>query len=379
MTATQEGAKRVLHVLGGMTWGGVETWLLQVLRHIDRERFDMDFLVHTEEPCVHDAAVRELGSRIIPCPHPSRPLSYARDFRRILRDYGPYDIVHSHVHHYSGYVLYLAHRAGVRSRIAHSHNDTSQREANAGLLRRRYLRTMEQGLVRYATAGLAASEPAARDLFGADWRADPRWRVLHYGLDLCQFQDVVDASAVRAELGIPPDSFVIGHVGRFVEQKNHAFLVDIVAEVAAREPKTRVLLVGDGPLESVIKRRVAQAGLADRVVFAGARHDVPRLMRGAMDVFLLPSLFEGLGLVLVEAQAVGLACVLADVVPEEADLVKPLMRRVSLSQPASLWAEAVLTARDAPRTTRQDALACVGASSFNIRTGIWQLERVYGV
>src|ERR1700733_11910503 len=130
---------RILHVLGKLDRGGVETWLVQVLRHIDRQKYQMDFLVHSESPGAYDEEVRALGSRIIPCLHPSNPVMYARNFRRALRQYGPYDVVHSHVHHYSGYVLTLAAMWGVPVRIAHSHNDTRAAEASTSIGRREYL------------------------------------------------------------------------------------------------------------------------------------------------------------------------------------------------------------------------------------------------
>ncbi len=378
MVDEDKGPIRILHVLGGMTWGGVETWLLHVLRHIDRERFHMDFLVHTDQPCPHDDEVRALGGAIIPCLDPSRPWLYARNFNRIMREHGPYDVVHSHVHHYSGYVLLLAGRAGVPVRLAHSHNDTSRNEARAGMLRRRYLKVMEQWIHRYATGGLAASRAAALDLFGPEWAEDARWRVLHYAVDLDGLRATVEPNSARAELGIPADAFVIGHAGRFAEQKNHAFLVDIAAAVAARDANARVLLVGDGPLLPDIERQVARTGLADRVVFVGARYDVPRLMQGAMDVFLLPSFYEGLPVALIEAQALGLPCVYSDVVTEEADAVARLVRRVSLSQPPSVWADTILAVRDAAQVTgRRDALGYLEKTSFDIRTSIGRLERIY--
>jgi len=378
MTGSDGAPIRILHVVGGMVRGGVETWLMHILRHIDRDRFHMDFLVHTTQPCAYDDEARALGSRIIPCLHPSRPLLYAHNFKRTLREHGTYDTVHSHVHHYSGYILRLAQQAGVPLRIAHSHNDTSSLQAQAGLLRRLYLRLMKYWIGRHATVGLAASRKAAVALFGPGWNADLRWQILHCGIDLAPFQNRVDPTAVRAELGIPPGAFVIGHVGSFGEQKNHTFLVDIAAEVAKREPKMFLLLIGDGPLRPVIEQKVIWKGLAERVVFAGIRPDVPRLMLGAMDVFVLPSFHEGLPIVGIEAQAAGLPFILSDATTEELDKVKPQIRRMSLSQPASAWAEVILTARDAaPAITQADALAIIEKSSLNIAYSIRMLGKVY--
>ncbi|RUR76293.1 putative glycosyltransferase EpsF [Chlorogloeopsis fritschii PCC 6912] len=364
-----------------MNRGGIETWLMHILRHIDRDRFQMDFLVHTNQLCAYDQEIRTLGSQIIPCPlNRLQPWNYAANFRRILQVYGPYDIIHSHVHHFSGYILRLAHNSGIPIRIAHSHNNTSWVEAKAKWHRRLYLDLMKAWIARYATLGFGCSRQAIVDLFGSTGNTHLHQQILYCGIDLASFRDSVDLVTVRSELGIPKDAFVIGHVGRFEPQKNHAFLLEIAAEVAKREPKMHLLLVGVGSLRSDIEKKIAQLGLSDRVIFAGSRSDVPRLMQGAMDVFVLPSLYEGLGLVLVEAQAAGLPCIFSDVIPEEADVVKPLVKRISLSQSASAWAEAVLTVpNNASILTRIDALNIVEKSAFNIETSIKKLLEVYEI
>ena len=369
---------RILHVIGGLNRGGIETWLMHVLRAIDRDRFAFDFLVHATAPCPYDDEARELGARVLPCPSHLSPRSHARDFRRLLRKNGRYHAVHSHVHHFSGMVLRRAEIEGVPVRVAHSHNDTSTIDSAAGPFRHAYRRLMRRWIGRHATHGLAASRRAAASLFGAHWESDPRWRLLLYGLDLSPFREAPDRERVRRELGLPSRAFVVGHVGRFVHQKNHAFVVEVFREVARREPSAHLLLVGVGELRGAVERQVSLAGLSERVVFAGPRPDVPRLMAGAMDAFLFPSRFEGLGLVLVEAQAAGLPCITSREVPEEADVIAPLLRRLALDQPAQDWAEAVLDSRDR-RTApdRSSALAEVEASRFALRHCVEALERFY--
>jgi glycosyltransferase involved in cell wall biosynthesis len=381
MTLAEQLSIRILHVVGGMNRGGTETWLMHILRHIDRERFQMDFLVHTAQLCAYDDEIRALGSKVIPCPlSRSKPWLYARNFKRILRECGPYDIVHSHVHHFSGYVLRLAKQVGVPVCIAHSHLDTSNVDAQAGLLRRGYLNLMQQWIACYATIGMAASQKAAVALFGSTWDADPQRQILYCSVDLTSFQKLVDSVAVRTELGIPPDAFVISHVGRFDAQKNHGFLVEIAAEVAKREPSMRLLLLGHGSLRPNIEQKVAQLGLTDRTIFAGVRHDVPRIMQGAMDVFLFPSLHEGLPLALLEAQAANLPCIFSDNITDEVEVVKPLMRRISLSQPPSTWAEAVLATRETASVNKQpEALNKMIHSPFNIMKGLANLTDVYSL
>lgn len=377
MNKQSNGQIRVLHVVGGMNRGGAETWLMHVLRHIDRDRFRFDFLVHTDKPCAYDDEIRDLGSKIIPCLIPSQPWRYAINFARIMKEYGPYDVVHSHVHHYSGFVLWLAKRARVSIRISHSHSDTSQSDSKAGIIRKAYLRITERMVYQYATNGVACSDKAASALFGSEWKNNRRQRILYCGVDLSPFNDAVVSAEVRRELGIPIDAYVVGHVGRFSEQKNHVFLLDIVRCMVERDPKVRCLLVGDGPLRKEIEAKVDKLKLNEKVIFAGVRSDVPRLMMGAMDVFLFPSNYEGLGLVLVEAQAAGLPCVFSDVIPEEADVVPTLIKRVSLDQPSAQWAKMVIATQKAEPFQKQ-ALKLVEQSVFNVNRSVEQLTKTYG-
>src|SRR5208283_2990654 len=128
----QKRPMRILQIVSGMDTGGVETWLMHILRRIDRDRYRFDFLVHTTKPCFYDDEIKSLGCRIIPCLHPSRPWQYAWNFFRLLKEHGPYDVVHTHVHHFSGFTLMLAHLAGVPMRIVHSHSDTSLIDGRVG-------------------------------------------------------------------------------------------------------------------------------------------------------------------------------------------------------------------------------------------------------
>lgn len=370
-------ALRILHVFGGMVKAGSETTEMQTLRLIDRDRFQMDFLVHTMQPCAYDDEIRALGSKIIRCNYPSLAWTYAFNLKQILRNYGPYDIVHSHIHHSSGYVLRIAQQVGVPIRIAHSHLDSSPSDAQAGIYRRFYLGLMKHWIARYANFGLSCSQKAAASLFGEAWDNLP-CQVIYPARNLSPFHDCVDRVAVRAEFGIPADAFVIGHVGRFDPQKNHQFLIEIAAAVAQQEPKMRLLLIGEGSLRPDIEQKIKQLNLADHVIFAGLRSDVPRLMLGAMDVFLFPSFYEGLPSVIYEAQAGGLPCVLSDTITEEVTVVKPLLHRMALSQPALVWADVILAYRNTlPRITQAEALRLIEQSQFNIQTRVKALENIY--
>jgi glycosyltransferase involved in cell wall biosynthesis len=278
----------------------------------------------------------------------------------------------------TGVALEIAAQAGVPVRIAHSHNDHTRDEAGASWLRQLYVQTMKRRIARYATAGFACSARAACSMFGADWAKDERFRVLYYGVDFAPFRQAADLTA-RAELGLPAEAFVLGHVGRFVEQKNHMFLLEIAAEVARRLPDMHLLLLGEGPMRDSIRAHVERLGLTDRIVFAGGdRPDVPRLMQSVMDVFVLPSLFEGLGLVLVEAQAAGLPCVISDVVPKEADILPLHVCRLPLAESASVWADAILRVhQETSGIPPEDALQQAEASDFNLCRSVQSLESIY--
>ncbi len=368
--------RRILHVIGGMERGGIQSWLMHLLHAIDRRRYRMDFLISTEQPCAFDQEIVELGGSLLRCRSARRPWQYAQDFARALSTQAPYDVIHSHVYAFTGFVLRLAARQRVPLRIAHCHNDRRIVEARGGLLRQGQLRLLKSWIHKYAGVKVAASADAAADLFGPGWAGDPSVRVVHCGIDLTPFRSVPDPS-LRARLGLPPDALVLGHVGRFVAQKNQAFLIDLAAEAIKLDPRVHLLLVGAGPLRREIERRAAQAGLAGRVVFAGERGDVPAIMAAAMDAFAFPSLHEGLGLVLIEAQAAGLPCLIADVVPREAEVVSGQVHRLALGQGPAAWARRLLEIVAAPRPEPAGALAAVAASTFNINRSVQEMARIY--
>ena len=374
--------RRILHVVGGMNPGGAETWLMNVLRGIDREQFRLDFLVHTAEPGAFDDEIRAHGSELYRCTRIQRPMTYSRDFRHTLAAAGPFDAIHSHVHHYSGFILRLAAKLGIRQRIAHSHTDWDgvPAQSRRTLSRRIYLAAMKRWIKSFATCGLACSKKAAAVLFGTRWSTDPRWRVLYCGIDIARFelQDVErdGYTPIRKALGIPEGAFVLGHVGRFDQAKNQTFVVDVARQAMQRDPHTYVLFVGEGPLLTEVKNKVAAFGMSNHVLFLGNRRDVPELMIGAMDFFLFPSQHEGLGLAYVESQAAGLPSLVSQAIPEDADIIQRLVQRISLSESAEVWADAVFQRKNTPRRVAE-CQRLVAASPFNLRQSIAALEAIY--
>ena len=368
---------KIINVVAGMNMGGAETWLMHVLRNIDRQKFQFDFMVHITEEGKYDEEIRALGGKIIPVRPVSDIRRYPKSVKKALQEQGPYDIIHCHRYLGTGLLMRLARQMDIPCRITHFHNTRYPCSTNI-LIDKLYRSITEFWIKQYATLGLACSKDSAEWSLGKNWRKDDRWRIFYCGLDFTDFHQSLDKSSVRQEFGIPRDSFVVGHVGRFNQQKNHVFLIKVFSELIQRVPNAYLLLVGDGPLKTEITKAAADAGLSDRVVFAGLRNDVPRVMLGAMDVFLFPSLYEGLGLVLVEAQAAGLPCVFTDEIPIEADIVKPLVNRLSLFQDPGTWVEKIVQVKsNLSALTKSSALESVEKSDFNIKNSIKELERIY--
>ena len=332
------GPVRVAHVMGKMVGGGVEAVVMNYYRHIDRSRVQFDFLVDEDSAFVPREEIGSLGGRVFEVPPYQRPFAYARSLESLFADEG-WPIVHSHVNALSVVPLRGAARAGVPVRIAHSHSTAGKGEPVKNALKR-LLRTQAN---RYPTHRLACSRYAGEWLFGEGAGFDVLYNAIE--LDRFPFNAEVRAEA-RADLGLVGDELAVGHVGRFMAQKNHTFLLDAFAEVAARRPDAVLLLVGAGELRSFVECRAAERGLAGRVRFLGQRDDVERLYQ-AFDAFALPSLYEGLGLVGVEAQRAGLPCLLSDAITREVD-VTGTVRFLPIDEP-SAWADALCALRAGER------------------------------
>jgi glycosyltransferase involved in cell wall biosynthesis len=370
---------RVLQIVGSMNRGGVETWLKHFVANTDRKELQIDFLVHTAKKAAYDDEIVALGAKILRCPHTRNPLRYAQRFNRLVKRFGPYDVLHSHVQCFSGFALSLGRIAGIPVRIAHSHNDTSLLDAHGSYARAVYRNVARHLISASCTHGYGVSQPAAAALYGPNWKADERLRVLYCGIDLKDFKNVPDADpeAVRAEFGFSPRDIVFGHVGRFDPQKNHSFLIETAKEISRREPRARFLLVGDGPLRDQAQKQAAALGLTGIVTFAGLRPDIPRLMTSAMDAFLFPSVHEGLPLVLMETQAAGLRALVSEGSPEETVVVPELVRHLPLSRGVQEWARIACETAGQPRFDRTRALDLMGASHFSIGSSVQYLTGVY--
>jgi glycosyltransferase involved in cell wall biosynthesis len=319
--------------------------------------------------------VKALGGRLIPLKLSRNLWRFSRDFRRLLRD-GRYDVVHAHPHHFCGYLLRLAGKEGVPRRIAHSH--TSYDGRGSAPARTAYRWLMKRWIRIYATHCLAVSQTAAAGLYGRRCRCDPRFSIVRCGIDLEAYRRAADRPAVREELGIPADAPVVGHVGRFTAAKNHEGLVAIAEIVLRSESEAHFVLVGDGPLRADIEAIVRRQGMSDRFLFLGARSDVPRLL-AAMDVFLFPSRWEGLGIVLVEAQAAGVPVVASDIPGIREGVAPDPLNHLFALDAWEQAAEEVIRRLRLPSASRQEPSPAIAAflAPFDIKRSARELEEIY--
>ena len=211
----------------------------------------------------------------------------------------------------------------------------------------------------------------------ANWEEDSRCRLLHCGLDWRPFEQALEPALVRRELGIPEGAWVVGHVGRMEEQKNHLSLIRLFAKIRAADPAAHLLLLGDGRLKASIVGLVASLNLNSFVTIAGVRSDVARLMRGAMDLFVFPSRYEGLGLAFIEAQAAGLPCVVSTAVPQEAVCIGPLCTRLDIADSEERWVQVILEAKRSAVPNRSECYRQV-SDQFSLESNLQVLRQVYG-
>jgi glycosyltransferase involved in cell wall biosynthesis len=365
--------RKVLHIVGSMSRGGVESWLMHVMRNIDQTKCEFHFLVAGFTKGDYDEEILSLGGSIHYGADTKDVVAYAARFAEIERQHGPFAVVHSHVYWYSGFVLWLGFRAGIPVRIAHSH--TATRAPAWNLWRKTYESLMRSLIMRYATDRIAVSQQAGEALFGR--RPRKPFSLLYYGLDFTRFLQRRTMEEAKRSLGIATDRKVIGHVGRFVPVKNHRFTVECFARTVADGLNTHLLLVGDGPLLPSIKAEIESRGLTERCTFAGLQSDVVPFF-AAMDLFVLPSLWEGLPLVAFEAQAAGIPVIASTGVPGEVQAIPRLVQRIPLRIGTSGWASAVSNILKADNLRCGDEPMVLQTSKFGLPVCLEALSQFYG-
>ena len=340
--------KRLLCIISSMNSGGAETFLMKIYRKLDTSEYQMDFCINTKEDCFYNSEILRLGGKIFYIPSKSEN---KKEFKKQL-----YSLIKREKYQYilritsnaMGFMdVKIAKKAGAERCLVRATNAGSN-----GLFCEILHKIGKILYMKYIDVKIAPSDLAAEYTFGKRQVRNGDVKFLHNAVDI----DVVkydggDRVNIRRELGIE-DKLVVGHVGRLNRQKNHMFLLDIFGEIKKRNGNAVLVLVGKGELESDIRAKITEMGLTDSVIFTGVRSDVPALM-SAMDVFVFPSFYEGMPNTVIEAQATGLPCVIADTITREADITG-LVKYLSLSDTAERWSEEAMSLVSSERAdTRQ--------------------------
>lgn len=362
---------RILHENVIMDPGGIESLLMNIYRNIDRSKLQFDFMVHRPIEGKYEKEIRELGGKIYRTPPfnplPGKYFMYISHVKKILKEHPEYKILHAHAE-LNYWPLKVAKEIGIPVRISHSHNARTS-------FNLKYLFFLYEKLhiKSVCTDMFMCSTPAGEWTYGKKIVAEGKCIFVKNGIEVEKYAFNPNVRAdVRKKIGIE-DKLVIGHVGRFMQQKNHTFLIDIFNEIHKKCPNAVLILVSDGKLIDEIKTKVASLGIQDSVKFLGFRSDVNYLMQG-MDVFLFPSLWEGLPVTAIEAQSAGLPIVMSDVITNEASVTN-LVHTMSLSQSAVKWADKVLEVYS--NTERKDVSNQVRDNGFDIIATAKWLENFY--
>lgn len=353
-----------------MDLGGVERWLLGVAQALEGSDIQIDILVHTDEPGVLDDKLRKVGVNIIPLLGYKNPISYVTKLCRIIKQRGGYDVVHSHVLYFSGIVLMAAKIAGVPIRISHAHSNRTDIEPKKGI-RAFYIKCMKFMVKTFATRYFAVSQEAHKSLHKG-CVDDENLETLYCGIKHLELVNI--NQNIKSTLGISSEKLVLGHVGRMSEPKNHKFLLAILKTL---KTKTDVVLVliGDGELKNEIIHEINELGLSDDVLLLGSRDDAVDIMVSLFDVIAFPSLYEGLPLTVVEAQAVGVPIIVAENITREAEFDSGIVSYLSLENTADTWADAILNST--PPVERGLNYEKFSKTGFYLPNHIKNLKRIY--
>ncbi len=354
---------RILQVVTHMNRGGLETMLMNYYRQIDRTQVQFDFLTHREYDGDYGEEIHRMGGIIYHLPI-LNPFSahYHKALHSFFEEHPEYKVIHVHQDCLSAVILKAAKQHGVAVRIAHSHNASQDKDIKYPVkMFYRYF------IPKFATDLMACGEAAGEWMFrGASYT------VLNNAINAKAYSFRSDIrTEQREKWGIQSNELLIGHVGRFSPQKNHRFLLKAFSEIQKKTP-AKLILVGDGSLKTEIEQTISDLNLSDKVILTGLRSDIPDLMQ-AMDVFVFPSLYEGLPMTMVEAQASGLPCLISDKVPIECKLTEPV-QQIPLAASPEIWAEKAIEAAKLPRKDTYEALKTAG---YDIVENSKKLQKMY--
>lgn len=360
----------VAQIIGKWVGGGVEAVVMNYYRNIDRTKIQFHFICDNDSTDIPYDEIQQLGGKVILIPPYQKIFKYISELKKILAQ-GKYKIVHSHINALSCFSLFAAKKANIPVRIAHSHSTTNKKEWKKNILKQ-ILKPLSK---RYATDYFACTEHAGRWLFGDKTFKENKIYILNNAIELDKFKyrDEI-RNKKRKELQIENDKFVIGHIGRFVTQKNHNFIIDVFKQLCNKNNNVILLLVGQGPDYEKIKAKVSEFQLEEKVFFLGQRNDVAELYQ-AMDLFLFPSLYEGLGMVAIEAQTSNLPCICSTEVPSIVKINNDL-KFIDLKDNISVWVREIENVINKEKI-RNNNYKKIKQKGYDIRTEAKKLREKY--
>lgn len=326
---------KILHVVGSMNTGGTETMLMNIYRKIDRDIIQFDFLDFSQDEAYYDKEIKELGGKVIKISNSKS----VREISNVIKNNGPYKVVHAHTLFNCGFAMIAAKVNNIDARISHSHTNLDD---ESRLVRKIYIKLMRKVINRYSTRLLACSSAAGNYLFGNISLNSDKYS---YFPNLVDYESMMKPDRNQVEIFKKNNNLnnciVIGNIGTLKPSKNQEFLLKIVKVLKERHIHVKLIIVGDGELRNRLVEITQKYNIVDDVIFTGVRKDINNML-SCMDVFVLPSIYEGLGLVLLEAQAGGVPCLVSEAIQEEADLGLGIVEKLNLSDNEILWADKIV-------------------------------------
>lgn len=370
--------ERVLQIVSAMDRGGAETLLMNIYKNLDRSKIQFDFITHSTKKGDFDDEIMSLGGKIFRISSLGQlgPVKYLKELKKILSS-NKYIAVHSHTDYQSGFPALAAKICGIKKRVCHSHSNNWPK--NSGFKDRFTLKLLQILIWFSATNYCSCSNEAAEFLFGKKMVKKHKVDILKNGIDINQFLNIDNCrDSVLDELDLPKEVKILGHVGRFSQSKNHIFILKVLRSILVNDPNYVALLVGDGPLKIQIEKEAEALGILNNIRFLGVRADIPRLMK-AFDVFLFPSLFEGFGIVTLEAQCAGTPCVVSDAVPKVTDMNLNLISFINLNQDLDTWSKEINKSILIKRPENKTVFNNIIMHGFSIQENIPKWLSLYGI
>ena len=365
---------RVLHIFGIMNLGGAETMIMNVYRHMDRKKVQFDFLCMSEEKGDYEDEINQLGGRIYKISPPSKVgyVQHIKDIIRICKSYGPYQAIHIPTMFHSGIVCLAAYIAKVPVRIVHSHNASGKIES---VKRKAYNFFCRRLINIFSTVKVSCGEVARDFLFGKSKKTKEQVIILKNGIDIKKFSNIDNEDILRTkkELKIEENQMVIGHVGRFEDVKNHEYFIKLAK--ALGDKNFVILLVGDGKLRKDIENKIRENNLENKFILTGKRNDV-NMMMSVMNVFVMPSLYEGFPMVLIEALASGKNCVVSDNISKEVNIDGKSIEFISLNDDIQKWVTKI-TKKANEKVNMEERIKILEEKGFSIDKTVEILMKIY--